>query len=83
MHHHNHNENHSHESEALVSNKEKIVKILNHWIKHNDDHTENYIKWAGIAKGENLFEVANILEDISKMSKEMNFLFEKALKLSI
>jgi len=82
MHHNNHKHHHSHEDEKNISNKEKIVKLLNHWIKHNDDHTENYKKWAQIAKSENMLELSEVLEDIAKKSKDMNVLFEKALELS-
>ena len=46
-HHHgdDHHHGHSH-SHAPLSFSEKLVKLLDHWIEHNDHHAEDYRKWA-------------------------------------
>ena len=38
---------HSHtETQNTLSFQEKMIKLLDHWIKHNDDHSKTYIDWA-------------------------------------
>jgi len=37
---------HNHEIHNSLTFDEKLVKLLEHWIKHNDDHAENYRDWA-------------------------------------
>jgi len=45
--HHHHGHAHSHDTvEGELSEIEKILKLLHHWIHHNDDHATNYIDWA-------------------------------------
>ena len=33
---------HNHETHHTLTFDEKLVKLLEHWIKHNNDHAENY-----------------------------------------
>ncbi|MBW2739526.1 MAG: zinc transporter, partial [Deltaproteobacteria bacterium] len=37
---------HNHKKHISLTFDEKLVKLLEHWIKHNDDHAENYRDWA-------------------------------------
>ena len=52
-HHHDHDHDHDHQhgqdhhhghahSHAPLSFSEKLVKLLDHWIQHNDQHAEDY-----------------------------------------
>ena len=77
-HHHHH---HHHESDGELSFKEKIEKILSHWIKHNEDHASNYRNWAEKAKAKDMGEAARLLEQAADMSVAMNEKFEAALEL--
>jgi hypothetical protein len=48
QHHHHHGHSHSHNPvDGELSETQKILKLLHHWIHHNDDHATNYIDWAG------------------------------------
>jgi len=71
MHHHNHDHTHS--------MSERIEKIISHWIKHNDDHIQNYKDWADKASEENLSEVSEILRDVADLSLSINEQLKKAL----
>jgi hypothetical protein len=62
-HHHNHNHNHDHDIESTLSFDEKMIKLLEHWIKHNDDHAETYKDWAKKAKEKNMDKAGALLED--------------------
>ncbi len=72
---------HSHtEPQNPLSFQEKMIKLLDHWINHNDDHSKTYIDWAEKAKLNNMDDTADILETVSQMTVEINKKLEQALK---
>jgi ferritin len=73
MHHHDHDHNHTH------SMTERIEKIISHWIKHNDDHIQNYKDWSEKASQESLSEVSELLNEVAYMSLTINDKLKKAL----
>ena len=73
-HHHNHN----HEIHSTLSFDEKMIKLLKHWIKHNDDHAATYRDWAQKAKQKGRDETASLLEDAAGMTARTSKLFEQA-----
>ena len=40
----------------------KLAVLLNHWIKHNEDHVKDYRKWAEEVDRQGLKEVAHNLK---------------------
>lgn len=77
-HHHEHDHHHDHEIESNLSFDEKMIKLLEHWIKHNDDHAETYRDWAKKAKEKNMNEAGSLLEDAAEMTLEISKRFEEA-----
>ncbi len=77
-HHHEHDHHHDHEIESNLSFDEKMIKLLEHWIKHNDDHAETYRDWAKKAKEKNMNEAGSLLEDAAEMTLEISKKFEEA-----
>ncbi len=77
-HHHEHDHHHDHEIESTLSFNEKMIKLLEHWIKHNDDHAETYRDWAKKAKEKNMNEAGSLLEDAAEMTLEISKKFEEA-----
>ena len=73
-HHHSHDE-----SNSEMAFEEKLIKILDHWIKHNEDHAQNYKKWAEDAKSKGLTEAGELLIEAAGMSLAINAKFEQAL----
>jgi len=73
-HHHSHDE-----SQSELPFEEKLKKILDHWIKHNEDHAQNYKKWAEDAKTKGLTEAGELLIEAADMSLRINEKFEQAL----
>ncbi|MDI6800711.1 MAG: hypothetical protein QMD01_01445 [Thermodesulfovibrionales bacterium] len=59
---------------------EKLKHLLHHWKEHNDEHAETYKQWAEKASALGNKELADILETIRLKTKEMNGLFEEAIK---
>jgi len=79
-HRHSHH-GHDHHSHAALSDKEKLIKMIDHWIQHNLEHANSYREWAGRAKDLGEAEVAQILEEIGRQTTLQNKNMEKALKL--
>ncbi len=72
---------HEHDSHTEIPFSEKLIKMLNPCIKHNEDHTLNYRNWAEKAKTNGHEEACALLEAAAEMSLAVNAKFEKALAL--
>ena len=70
-----HHHSDSHEELPL---EQKLLKLLDHWVKHNTDHAVTYRNWAEKAKANGMSEVARLLEDAAKASLQVNDLFRQA-----
>jgi rubrerythrin len=78
--HHHHHESHHHHEEVSpdLSEKEKLIKLLDHWVKHNGDHADNYLQWAHKAKENGFQEVAQCLEEAAKLTHSITEKFIQA-----
>jgi hypothetical protein len=74
-----HHHNHDHDAHDEIPFDEKLKKLLDHWIKHNEDHALNYRKWAEKAKVNGKSDAAGLLEEAADMSLTINEKFEAAL----
>jgi len=72
MHHHDH-------KQGTHSMSERIEKIIAHWIKHNDDHIQNYQDWSQKARSENMSDVSDILDEVAEMSQTINVKLKEAI----
>ena len=70
---------HDHDSHEELSFEEKLIKLLSHWIKHNEDHALNYRNWAEKAKTNGKGQTAGLLEEAAELSLVVNDKFEAAL----
>jgi hypothetical protein len=66
--------------QSSLSFDEKIIKLLEHWIKHNEDHAQTYRDWAQKAKEKNMSKAALLLEDAAEMTLSISKKFELAIK---
>ncbi|OQX04041.1 MAG: hypothetical protein BWK80_54430 [Desulfobacteraceae bacterium IS3] len=78
---HDHDHHHRHEIQSSLSFEEKLVKILEHWVRHNDDHAETYRSWAQRANAEKFSEVRELLEGAADMTAAISKKFEAAANL--
>ena len=77
-HHHGH---HDHEVKSELTFDEKLIKLLDHWLKHNNDHAGTYKDWADKARQNHLDAVADVLGDVCDLTAEINAKFESAAEL--
>ena len=82
-HHHHHHGNQSsngHDHQQPLSFNEKIAKLLEHWIDHNNSHRDNYLSWADKAEEETLSQAASLLKEAALASDTVTEKLEAALK---
>ncbi len=75
-HHHHH-----HDVKSDLTFEDKLIKLLEHWLKHNADHAGTYRDWAERARTNNLSQVGDLLDQVSDMSVDLNDKFREALEL--
>jgi hypothetical protein len=80
-HHHHHHHHHHTEAGSTLTAVEKAVKLLDHWIRHNDDHADTYREWADKLKAENLADAAALLDEAADINAEINKKFQQAADL--
>ena len=78
MTHHHHHDHHDHETESTLSFEEKLIKLLEHWIKHNGDHAQTYKDWAQKAKEKGMNTAADLLREAAEMTDRISKKFEQA-----
>ena len=71
---------HHHEVQNNLSFEEKLVKLLEHWLKHNEDHSKTYRDWAQKAKENKIDKAASLIEDAARMTDEINRKLQAALE---
>jgi hypothetical protein len=72
-------DDHHHDLPSELPFEEKLIIMLEHWIKHNQDHASNYRNWAEKAKENGKKEVASLLGEAENMSLALNGKFKAAL----
>ena len=76
MNHHHHD----HEIKSELTFDEKLEKLLDHWIKHNEDHAETYREWMAKAEDNGLAKTGKILLDAAELTIQINSKLKEALK---
>ncbi|MFQ5484641.1 MAG: hypothetical protein ACE5DO_04815 [Desulfobacterales bacterium] len=66
---------------STLSFDEKLRKLLEHWLKHNENHSETYRDWAIKAKKNEMPQVGALIDDAADMSRLINKKFEKAINI--
>ncbi len=57
---------------------EKLIKLLSHWVRHNEDHADSYRQWADQAKAHRLTEAGDLLEKAAEMTDLISRQFKAA-----
>ena len=79
MNHHHHEDKHV-EGQSRLSEREKMGKLLEYWIKHNEEHSKTYLEWSKRADSEGLKDVVGLLQEASEITMSINQLFKNAIK---
>jgi hypothetical protein len=82
-----HDKNHEHppvaaeETSQAIPGMEKLKKLAEHWIGHNEEHARSYRLWAIRAKDAGRIEPGEILEKIAREMLEQNRRLERVIFL--
>ena len=76
-----HHHHHHHDVKSDLTFEDKLIKLLEHWLKHNADHAGTYREWAQRARTNNQAQVADLLDQVSAMSGDLDDKFKEALDL--
>ncbi|MCK4245334.1 MAG: hypothetical protein KAX20_06895 [Candidatus Omnitrophica bacterium] len=79
-HHHHHHDDAHLEDQGTLSEREKLGRLLEYWIKHNEDHAKTYLEWSKKVDSEGLKDVVSLLGEASKITMSINELLRKAIK---
>ncbi len=80
-HHHSHHGHEKSESHGALSEADKLTKIVEHWIRHNEEHAKSYRDWADRARDMGREEVYMILDEVATGTQAQSKNLEKALAL--
>jgi len=69
------------EIKSDLSFEDRLVKLFEHWIQHNRDHSDTYRDWAQKASREGLTDIAQLIEEAAEKTTRVNREFEKAMAL--
>ncbi len=80
-HHHQHHEPVAgDDTKESLSFQEKLVKRIEHWIDHNEEHVGNYRDWARRCGEKGFQEVVELLEETAGTAAGVGQKLEKILK---
>ena len=78
-HHHHHEHAHAHGPvDGELTETQRLLKRLHHWIHHNDDHAANYIEWAAKIEAMGLVAAAERLRTAAELTHAISREFEAA-----
>ena len=75
---HGHTHGHTQDTVSSMTMGEKLVKLLDHWVTHNQDHANTYETWAVRAEEDGMPEVAALLRQAGSMNLDINRIFQEA-----
>ncbi len=74
-----HHLSHEHHTPDSLPFEEKLMRLLEHWIRHNEDHAASYREWARQAGNHRLEEAASRIEEAAHATEAITEMFKKAL----
>jgi len=80
MNHNHHHEDDSAEFKSALSDREKLERLLEYWINHNEEHVNSYLEWSKKAITLEINEVAQLLNEAASTALSVNRLFQEALE---
>lgn len=67
--------------QPCVTPESKLLRMLEHWLHHNEDHARAFRDWADRARELGLGEVGGLLEEVARLSGMQSEHLEKAMRL--
>lgn len=74
-----HHHEHHHDVTSDLTFEEKLIKMLEHWLKHNRDHARTYHDWAERAKESKLPQAGVLIDEIGELTRSIDKKIKAAL----
>ncbi len=80
-HHHGQGHHHCHQEASgeqpgtvgsPLSDREKLTRMLEHWVQHNEEHAQSYGKWADKARSLGEEEIHDLLQEMAGEARRQN-----------
>ncbi len=74
-HHHGHHhgkEERAHSDSKPLTEHDKLLRMLEHWLRHNEEHATSYEMWSGRAKSLGEEEVQALLMEMANEARRQN-----------
>lgn len=78
-HHGDHHHHHHSDRDSSLSSRQKLVKRLEHWVAHNDEHAQTYREWAQRATEMGMHPVSERLEEAAQATAAINRALQDAI----
>lgn len=75
-HHHSHD---AHKGPSELTVEEKLKKLLEHWVLHNEEHAQSYESWAGKAEDKGLLKMEALLAEAAERTRAISEIFKEAM----
>ena len=76
-----HHHDHPHDVKSDLTFEEKLIKLLEHWLKHNQDHAHTYQEWAERARTNDLSQVGVLIDEIGDITRVIDEKIKEALSI--
>lgn len=77
-HHHDHSPEKQNPS---IEFSEKAHKLIDHWIRHNDEHSQSYHQWADAFRSNGFDSAATLLDSVAQLTRQINLTLVEASHL--
>ncbi|MBF0318641.1 MAG: hypothetical protein HQL01_02380 [Nitrospirae bacterium] len=64
-----------------MDDNDKLKAMLYHWLEHNGEHADTYVKWAEKPSVAAVDGLAGLLNEIAAETMKINGLFKKAINV--
>lgn len=64
-----------------MSFEEKAAKLIAHWIQHNNEHGQNYLRWTRDFRNQGFLDAADLLEVAEELTRQITRALTKAAGL--
>lgn len=79
-HHHHDHHHHSRDESPEMGMKDKLAKLLEHWMKHGEEHAKTYEMWGERATSNDIARVDLLLKKAAEKTRAINEDFRTALE---
>jgi hypothetical protein len=80
-HHHHHHGHGAESTENTMTFEEKAAKLITHWIQHNNEHGQSYLRWAGDFRNQGFSDAADLLDVAEELTRQITSALTKAAGL--